>query len=102
VKTFVHKFSSSVSCTLQVEDGPPAGGKQFERNLVWDGDPKPRHLREYVRWTNEVNRQLADEWNIKIMQCFMITPTQAEIWCYEPGKPPKVVTERELEEYVRE
>jgi hypothetical protein len=91
MKTFVHKFSRTVSCTLEIEDTPPEKGVQHEFNVVWDGDPKPKHMREYIRWMNEVNRQLADEWQMKLMQVFLVTPnpSQAEIWEYEPGKPPR-------------
>jgi hypothetical protein len=33
-----------------------------DRTLVWDGDPKPKYICEHIRWMNEINRQLADEW----------------------------------------
>jgi hypothetical protein len=91
MKTFVHRFNSSLKCTVQVTDSAPPHGSQHVLNAEWTGRPKPKHLREYIRWMNEVNRQLADEWNIRMMQVFMVTPTQWEFWGYAPGEPPTML-----------
>jgi hypothetical protein len=93
MKTFIHRFSPTVSCTIEIGDNPPETATIDDRNVVWEGKPKPKHVPEYMRWCHEVNRQLANEWDKKIMQVFMISETKREFWAYEPGNPPKRLSE---------
>lgn len=52
-----------------------------------------KDIRPYINWANTVNRQLANEWGIKIMQVFQVkkgwSSDSLEAWVYEPGSEPK-------------
>jgi len=61
-------------------------------NIVRDGRrPKPKHWEEYKHkhWNREVNRELADQWDQRLIHCIMRGPTGFEVWCYESGKAPR-------------
>lgn len=97
MKTFVHRFSPKLSCTYEVPDS--GWGQKIIRakpHIVWHGEPKPKNWSEYVSWINEVNEQLANEWNQRLMHCFK-HGGELEVWCYEPGKPPRKATNLEHE-----
>lgn len=96
MKTFKCKFGKDLTCEMQVTDTAPPKGSQHIQKIEWDGKPSPLALRPYIAWVNSVNKTLADEWGIKIMHVFQITPTTGEAWCYEPGKQPKRVTPNDL------
>lgn len=55
----------------------------------WSRRPGPKDLRPYIAWMNSINKQLADEWGLKIMHVYQTIPTGCEVWVYEPGRPPK-------------
>jgi hypothetical protein len=56
---FVHRFSRSASCEMMVSDEAPSKGKNHIQELKWNGQPKLKHLREYVRWSHAVREHLA-------------------------------------------
>ena len=88
---FIHKFSCSLQCEVQVTDSPPPTGSRHIINCQWTGTPKPKHVREYVRWINEVNRYLADLWRINMAHVIQVKPNVWEFWAYEPDQPPKLM-----------
>ena len=90
--TFIHRFSRSVSCTLEITDEPTEPGTSHIKDVVWTGRPKSKHLTEYVYWMHSVNSHLADLWQMKIMYAVQSSPAVWEFWGYEPGKPPKRIT----------
>jgi hypothetical protein len=86
--TFTHVFSRRVRCTITTTDEPPAQGEAHVVKCEWTELPKPKHVREYVRWICEVNRYLADKWNDSIMHAVEVSPRTWEFWHFEPGKAP--------------
>jgi hypothetical protein len=88
---FIHRFSRSLSCEMTVADEPPLGGEFHIRNVAWTGRPKPKHVREYVRWIHVVNEHLANLWGFKLMHAVQVEPRLWELWGYEPGKPAKLL-----------
>ena len=64
-------------------------GENFIQNVEWTERPKPKHLREYVRWCHTVYSQLANRWNLRLMQAIQAGPNRWEFWAYTPGEPPK-------------
>ena len=90
--TFTHRFSRTLSCTMTVTDQPPAGGERYIQKIEWTGRPKPKHVREYVRWRHVVNAHLAQLWNFRIMEAIEIGPRTWEFWGYTPGEAPKLLS----------
>ena len=91
MKTFKCNFGRGLSCEVQVTDEPPAKGAHVLK-VEWSGERSARVIRPYIAWMNTVNTTLANEWGIKLMHVFQTAPTRAEVWVYEPGKPPKKVS----------
>jgi hypothetical protein len=94
--TFVHQFSRRVRSTLVTRDEPPPEGETHILNCDWTQRPKPKHVREYVQWICEVNRQLADSWDKRMLHAIQVGPRTWELWQFEPRKAPvlgKVVRE---------
>jgi hypothetical protein len=87
--TFVHRFNRSLRCTLTVADDPPVNGANFVQNIEWTARPKPKHLREYVRWCHGVYGCLSSRWNCRMMHVIETGPDRREFWAYTPGEPPK-------------
>jgi hypothetical protein len=78
--TFVHQFNRKIRCTVHVTDEPPDEGKSHIVDFAWSERPKPKHVREYVRWICEVNRHLADKWNKRIAHAVQVEPRKWEFW----------------------
>jgi hypothetical protein len=74
---------------MTVAKDPPVRGENFVQNIEWTARPKPKHLREYVRWCHEVYRHLADRWNLRVMYVIETGPESREFWAYTPGEAPK-------------
>ena len=89
MKTFIHRFSKTVSCNCEVPESPPPPGSVTGRVIVWMGQPKKKHVREYVLWQHTVNRELADSWGIRLMHCYRVEKNRWEFWTYAPGEPPR-------------
>jgi hypothetical protein len=95
MKTFIHRFSPTLACTYHVPD--EWWGEKWIKGrpyITWNGSPSPDYYREYVLWINEVNQQLSNEWGKKLMHCFKVSG-KLEVWCYEPGIPPRLGTPEE-------
>jgi hypothetical protein len=88
---FVHQFSRKVRCTLTTTDEPPAQGEPHVVNCEWTEFPKPKHVREYVRWICEVNRHLADLWNKRMAHAVQVDRRTWEFWGFVPGEAPELV-----------
>jgi hypothetical protein len=88
--TFIHRFSRSVQCEMRVSDQPPATGTSHVQAIEWVGRLKAKHIPEYRQWILVVTQQLSNHWQAKILYCLGIKPDETEIWCFEPGKPPKL------------
>jgi hypothetical protein len=87
--TFVHRFSRSLSATMIISNDPPVHGESCVQNVEWTGHRKMKHLPEYVRWSHEIYRYLANHWNLRLMQAFEMSPGRWEFWIYDPGEAPK-------------
>ena len=88
---FVHRFSRTVWCEITVPDFPPANGKLAPPCASnWIGRPKPKHVAAYRQWMLSVHQHLADRWQIKILYALGPSPHRTELWCFEPGKPPRL------------
>jgi hypothetical protein len=74
---------------MTVADDPPVWGEHFVQNVEWTESPKPKHLREYVRWCHMVYSPLADHWNLRLMQAIQAGPARLEFWAYTPEEAPK-------------
>jgi hypothetical protein len=98
---FIHRFSRSVTCAVEIADELPERGVSHIRNVVWSGNPKKRHLAEYIFWMHALNAHLSDLWQEKIMYVVQRSPRNWEFWDYEPGKPPKRLDKEELEALAR-
>ena len=88
---FIHRFSRSLSCEMTVADEPPPGGSLHVRDVEWTGRPKPKHIREYVRWCHVVHEHLANLWGLKLMHAVQVEPRLWELWGYQPSKPAKLL-----------
>jgi len=86
---FVHGFSRSLSCEVVVCDEPPDKGQSLVQSVEWIGQPKRKHLPEYLRFCHVVNSHLADLWQMSILQLLHTSPTNWEAWKYRPGQAPK-------------
>jgi len=89
LKTFKCNFGDGISCEVRISDQPPSKGTLNIEVHEWTGTPTRRVLRPYIAWMNTVIKSLADEWNMKLMYVYMVSPTKNECWLFEPGKPPK-------------
>lgn len=89
---YIHKFNSKLSCEVEVFDGPPPSkGERHIINIQWTGQPKKKHMAEYIRWMHIVNDRYAKQWNMRIMHIFQggPSPKDWEFWGYAPDEPPK-------------
>ena len=86
---FVHKCSRSLSCEMVVCDEPPEKGQSHIQSVEWIGQPKRKHLPEYLRFCHVVNSHLADHWQMSILQLVQPSPTNWESGEYRPGQAPK-------------
>lgn len=91
MKTFTCDFGGGVSCKVQTTDSAPEKGGSHVRSVEWTGKPSKKTIRPYIGWMNSVNKTLADEWGVKLMHIYQISPnwTDWEAWFYEPNKPPQ-------------
>jgi hypothetical protein len=87
---YVHRFSRTVSCEIEVTEDPPAKGASHVLSVEWTGNRKKSHIPEYMRWMHLVNQKCAEKWKLKLMHVFQKSPNPGdwEAWGYEPGKPP--------------
>jgi len=76
---------------MTVADEPPIGGERYIQRVEWTGRPKPKHAREYVRWSHIVHSHLANHWGLRIMQAVQVSPTLWECWAYAPEEAPKLL-----------
>jgi hypothetical protein len=72
---FVHKFSRSLSCQVVVCDEPPEKGQTHVQSVEWIGQPKRKYLPEYLRFCHVMNRHLADQWQMSILQLVQTPPS---------------------------
>jgi len=86
--TFTHIFSRRVRCTVTTTDEMPAAGQVHIIGCEWTEPPRPKHLREYIRFICEMNRHLADKWNGSIAHAVQVGPRTWEFWHFEPSKAP--------------
>jgi hypothetical protein len=70
-------------------DEPPEQGQSLVQSVEWIGQPKRKHLPEYLRFCHVVNAHLADLWQMSILQLPQTSPTNLEAWEYRPGQAPK-------------
>ena len=89
---FVHYFSRSLQCELQVPAAPPGPNEMLLPVCVWiGGRPKKKHVREYRQWALLVHQSLADQWGKRIAYGLGVAPNRTEFWCFEPGCAPKLL-----------
>jgi hypothetical protein len=89
---FVHHFSRSVSCEMQVADQPPDSGETFPAVCQWSGPgPKPKHIPAYRQWILYTTQLLADRWQKRILYGLGVAPNRTEFWAFEPGAAPKLL-----------
>jgi len=87
---FVHRFSRKLQCEIRVEDQPPIRGENLNLEYEWTGRPRPKHTNEYRQWVLYVAQSLCDRRNITMLYCLGSSKNCTELWCFEPGKPPKL------------
>jgi hypothetical protein len=88
--TFIHKFSRTVQCRVEISDEVPEPGTIGDREIFWSGRPKKKHVDEYLRFQHELNRTLADSWNRKLLLCFKVSKNSWQFWSYSPGEAPRL------------
>jgi hypothetical protein len=93
---FIHRFNRSLCCEMLVSDTPPEKGRPHIQAIEWSGRPKPKHLREYIRFCHVVNSHLADHWQMSLLHVFQTGPRTLEIWQYHPSQAPKRATDIDL------
>ncbi|MGA8658281.1 MAG: hypothetical protein WB586_19235 [Chthoniobacterales bacterium] len=91
VLTFIHRFSRTLSCELQIPAAPPAPGQLLLPTCCWSGRPKPKHIPAYRQWALLVHQNLADQWQQRILYGLGTAPNWTELWCFEPGGTPKLL-----------
>ena len=94
MKTFKHHFGGGVTCEIQVSDLPPvstpdAPASGHILSAEWLGKRTDQMIPQYIAWINSVNKQLSDEWGVKIMHVFDFPKGGVQAWLYEPGRAPK-------------
>jgi hypothetical protein len=89
--TFVHHFNHTLSVTMTVADAPPVNGETFIQAVEWTERPKLEHLPEYLQWSHTVYSQMADHWDMRLMNAVQTSPNRWEFWAYAPGEPPKLL-----------
>jgi hypothetical protein len=96
---YIHRFSRSVQCEVEVRDEAPPKGERHIINVEWTGQPKRSHMGEYIRWMNHVNDLLAKKWGIRMMQIFQKSPHSEdwEVWAYAPDQPPQKINLHDYE-----
>jgi hypothetical protein len=88
---FVHRFSRKLQCEIRVKDQAPIGGENLSLKYEWTGRPSPRDVNEYRQWVLSVAQSLCDRWNTTMLYCLGSSKNCTELWCFEPGKPPKLM-----------
>lgn len=95
MKTFKCRFNKETMCTVEVTDEAPAQGETHIVSVAWDGPRGDTLVRPYMAWMNTVNQQLADEWKIGMMHCFVLPTGEKMVWTYTPGcRPDLMLTQR--------
>jgi hypothetical protein len=89
MKRFHRDFGRGVSCTVQVADTPPTDQSSPVRETHWTWKAGPQHLRAHIGWMNSVNKEMADQWGVRLMHVFLVGNGRIKPWVYEPGEPPK-------------
>lgn len=94
ILTFVHRFSPTVTATIQVMDQPPVPDKNgllpFRHDIHWSERPHYSTAKEYRKWILSVNRTLSDRWKILILYGLLLKEDEMELWRFEPGKKPRL------------
>lgn len=96
VLKFIHRFSSRLSCELQIPATPPGKGQLLLPTCCWSGCPKPKHIPAYRQWALLVHQHLADQWQQRILYGLGTTPNRTELWYFEPGSSPKLLKKLNL------
>lgn len=94
MKTFKHDFGKGVTCEIEVTDSPPSSipdspASGHILSAKWTGSRTDKMIPQYIAWINSVNKQLADEWDVKMMHVFDPPNGQMQAWLYEPGQNPR-------------
>ena len=90
---FIHHFAQRYVCEVDVDDQPP-GDLQRYLNFYWSPKlPKltPQLTKEYTTWICEINRLLADKWDMKLMHCIEVSLDVWELWAFAPGEAPRLL-----------
>lgn len=88
MKEFVLEFPSGLRCRYRTK-GKPVAGEEHKPVISWDGgNPTPAEFPQYRDWIHGISQTLANEWKLKLMHVFMLSPTRHEVWAYEPGGQP--------------
>ena len=92
---FEHLFADGAKATMTVLDEPPKRGESHIQKIEWSDTEgtAAEHLKEYIKWINEVNQSLADKWQIRMMHMYQIgeKPDTWQAWLYVPGEKPELV-----------
>jgi hypothetical protein len=86
---YVHRFTRSLSCEVEVADQPPPQGTNHILAIVWDGQRKAKHHPEYLRWMHFIHSDCANRWNKKFMQAVQLPDQSWQFWVYVPGQAPR-------------
>jgi len=89
VLRFVHRFSPTLSCEIQIPVNPPGPGEMFSPVCLWSGR-SPKHVPAYRQWVLVTNQTLADRWGQRILYGLGIAPNR-QIWGFEPSSPSKLL-----------
>ena len=75
VLRFVHRFSPTLSCEIQIPVNPPGPGEMFSPVCLWSGR-SPKHVPAYRQWVLVTNQTLADRWGQRILYGLGIAPNR--------------------------
>ena len=69
---------------MRVSDNAPERESMHIISAKWTGRVNKSTLKEYMLWMNQVNSQLAQEWNVRFMHVFKKSETSSDIYGYDP------------------
>lgn len=88
MREFVLEFEKGLRCRYRTK-GKPSVGQEHRPSIEWEGGkPTPDEFPQYRDWINGINQTLSNEWQMKLMHVFMLSPTKHEVFAYEPGGQP--------------
>lgn len=90
-ETFACEFPGGLRCVIVTQK--PRPDQSHNMRQEWQGGrPTPEIFPQFRDWMHTVNQELATKWQRPIKHVFAFSEDKAEVWLYEPNKPPQPST----------